>query len=533
MKIALLIICISILSFISACSDNNAREVFVNRDTTITSANAITDLFIDSTLLELYIDSNKTDEANASLMRNFYKSRNYQYAWFTSKGLAQQANAFWNLHNHFISYSQDSSLHNDHLHQLMDELMIPDSIRIPSTKIIRQTELQLTDHFFKYAHYAFNGKIDPEEFKWYIPRKKIDAVSLLDSLIEHKGKDIDNWAPVNSLYKHVKDNLLVYYEWQKNKSLPVIGPIENTLRKGDSADILPAIKQYLSVTGDLAHNDDSQTFNDEFEKAVKRFQKRFGLKQDGVIGKDFSTEINVSVQKRIEQLLVNLERMRWLPPRPGGTFIVANIPAFRLLIFENKKKVFESDIVVGKEGTGTVIFTDSLKYIVFSPYWNLPASIVRNEIEPAIHRNPNYLQRNNMEITGYNNGLPVIRQKPGSGNALGLVKFIFPNNYNIYFHDTPSKYLFERDKRAFSHGCIRVRKPEEMANYLLKNQPEWTQTKINAAMHAGEEKWVTLKTSVPVFITYFTAWVDEDNLLHFRDDIYGHDKKLADRLFTQ
>ena len=192
---------------------------------------------------------------------------------------------------------------------------------------------------------------------------------------------------------------------------------------------------------------------------------------------------------------------------------------------------FETDIVVGKEGTNTVIFTDSLQYVVFSPYWNVPTSIVKNEIVPAINRNPNYIDRNNMEITGYNNDLPVVRQKPGGSNALGLVKFIFPNNYNIYFHDTPSKYLFEREKRAFSHGCIRVRDAEKMANYLLQYQPEWTPEKINAAMHAGEEKWVGLKTPLPVFITYFTAWVDENNLLHFRDDIYGHDKKMAEHLF--
>ena len=138
-----------------------------------------------------------------------------------------------------------------------------------------------------------------------------------------------------------------------------------------------------------------------------------------------------------------------------------------------------------------------------------------------------------MEVVNQEGDLPTIRQRPGPGNSLGKVKFLFPNSFNIYFHDTPSKYLFEREKRAFSHGCIRVRNADKMANYLLQHQPEWTSEKINAAMHAGEEKWVPLKTTLPVFITYFTVWVDENNLLHFRDDIYGHDKKMAEHLFEK
>ncbi len=162
------------------------------------------------------------------------------------------------------------------------------------------------------------------------------------------------------------------------------------------------------------------------------------------------------------------------------------------------------DIVVGTSANRTVIFNDTLKYVVFSPYWNIPRSIVRNEILPGIRKSANYLARKNMEQTGFSNGLPVIRQKPGGSNALGRVKFIFPNSYSIYFHDTPSKSLFENKKRAFSHGCIRLAEPTKMAEYLLQNQPEWTAGKINEAMNSSKEKWVSLKEPVPVMITYFT-----------------------------
>jgi L,D-transpeptidase YcbB len=194
--------------------------------------------------------------------------------------------------------------------------------------------------------------------------------------------------------------------------------------------------------------------------------------------------------------------------------------------------MFSMDIVVGKAGTRTVIFNDKLEHIVFSPYWNIPRSITRNEIVPAMNRNPNYLARNNMEITGNSNGLPVIRQKPGPNNSLGKVKFLFPNRYAIYFHDTPAKSLFERDQRAFSHGCIRVKEPHKLASYLLRDDNAWNDKEITHAMNRSSEKWVNLKKPVPVVISYFTAYVDEDGKLNFRDDIYGHDKKMISRLFS-
>lgn len=190
------------------------------------------------------------------------------------------------------------------------------------------------------------------------------------------------------------------------------------------------------------------------------------------------------------------------------------------------------DVVVGKEGHNTMMFTGDLNQIVFSPYWNIPSSIVENEILPAIENNPDYLARNNMEIVKENGDMPTIRQLPGPGNSLGKVKFLFPNSFNIYFHDTPAKSLFNREKRAFSHGCIRLREPEKLANYLLRNNTEWTPQRISAAMNSGEEKYVKLKDPVPVFISYYTAWVDEQGRMNFREDIYEHDQKIKNSMFS-
>jgi murein L,D-transpeptidase YcbB/YkuD len=223
--------------------------------------------------------------------------------------------------------------------------------------------------------------------------------------------------------------------------------------------------------------------------------------------------------------------MRWLAVDQKGRLIVVNIPEFKLHVTDNGKKVFDMVVVVGKEGHNTMMFNGDLNQVVFSPHWNVPSSIVRNEILPAIERNPNYLSSQNMEVVSNDGELPVIRQKPGGGNALGKVKFLFPNSFNIYFHDTPSKSLFEKDKRAYSHGCIRLKEPEKMAQYILQDQSEWTHEKINAAMNAGTEKFVKVKDPIPVVITYYTAWTDESGKLHFREDIYEHDSKLAKKMF--
>ncbi|HRX94157.1 MAG TPA: L,D-transpeptidase family protein, partial [Chitinophagaceae bacterium] len=207
--------------------------------------------------------------------------------------------------------------------------------------------------------------------------------------------------------------------------------------------------------------------------------------------------------------------------------IIVNIPEFMLHVYNKHEPVFDMVVVVGKVGHNTMMFNGDLQQIVFSPYWNVPASIIKNEIMPAIARNPNYLASKNMEKVGAG-----IRQKPGPGNALGKVKFIFPNSFNMYFHDTPSKSLFSRDKRAFSHGCIRLSEPQKMAEWLLRDDAGWNTDKVVAAMNKSYETPVKLKEPIPVFIIYYTAWVDHDGLLNFRDDVYDHDKQLIKKMFT-
>lgn len=521
------------LFFFTNCQGQPVNIKSSQTDTTINKTNAVSDLFLDSSKVERYISQQKLNDADAARLRTFYQKRNYQFAWFTTAGLTEQARAFLSLHNSYIELTHDSAHVDRLLHQLMDLLANNDDAIINQSGQERAiTELQFTQHFFKYAQHAYAGKVNPELIEWHIPRKKIDVMALLDSMLANEGSAGNNWEPVNAEYKSMNLALKQYAETKKAGGWKFIFIKANRIYQvGDTSTVITQIKQRLLMDSSYKLTDTTGSFTKDFLSTIKRVQKQFGLKEDGFVNAALVKALNIPVENRIEQLLINMERMRWMPIPVMGNRIVANIPDYKLFVFDSSKKVFEMEIVAGTTVHQTVVFSNVLKYVVFSPYWNVPPSIVRKEILPSIRKNKNYLKRQNMEQTGYENGLPVIRQRPGGANALGKVKFIFPNSYNIYFHDTPSKSLFENEKRAFSHGCIRISDPTKMAEYLLRNQPEWTKLKISAAMNALKEVWVPLTEKVPVLITYFTAWVDPEGKVNFREDVYGHDEKMSKLLF--
>ena len=504
-------------------------------DVSITPSNSYSNLFLDSTALENFIRQNKIPDSIGRRLESFYNTRNYQFAWFSRDGLTEQARGFWNLHDYVTTYEDDSSLKDKKLQKKMDRLIAEDELSVSaSDKNYINTELTLTQHFIMYMLSNFEkGYVKRKEMERFIPRKKEDPIALADSLINKKHKDNKYFEDVNESYKGLKNQLGNYLTIAKNGGWPQINTVKKPLKKGITSPDIAIIKKRLMISGDLSVNDTSQVFNDTLVTAVKNFQARHGFSETGFISDSLIKEMNVPITKRVEQLLMNMDRMRWLANNPSGNLIVVNIPEFVLHVYEGKQKAFDIDVVVGKEGHNTMMFNGDLNQVVFSPYWNVPPSIVAKEILPAIEKNPNYIAKENMEITGNDDGLPVVRQKPGAGNALGKVKFLFPNSFNIYFHDTPAKSLFEKDKRAYSHGCIRLREPEKFANYVLRNQPEWTPEKISEAMNSGDEKYVKVKDPIPVVITYYTAWVDENGRLNFREDIYGHDARLAEKMFNK
>lgn len=497
-------------------------------DTSINAVSAFNNRFLDSGTLETFIANEVPADSVAASMRHFYASRNYSFAWFDDEGLSVQAQGFWNAHRHAKPLAAESAAGEHQLHATIDTLLSSDSAYVLSQSELVHTELLFTRHLFTYVSSAYGTRVSPASVQWHIPRRKLEPQALLDSLLNsNKGE----WTPLGKSFPALRDELLRYRQIAQQGGWPRIEIKKERLKQGDRHPIIPAVKRRLQLVGLYAQvHDTTNLYSHELEAAIKNGQRAFGLAEDGIIDAALLQAFNVPVEQRIRQMLINLERMKWMPPLPSA-YLLANIPEYRLHVVANGQEALTMNIVVGKAANKTVIFSDELKYIVFSPYWNVPRSIVRKEIYPAMRRSRSYLRRHNMEVTGYSGGLPVVRQKPGRSNALGRVKFIFPNSYNIYFHDTPAKSLFEKERRAFSHGCVRLQQPAELAAFLLKDKPEWTREKIRAAMSRSADQWVTLEPHVPVFITYFTAWVDDAGVLHFADDIYGHDKRMGAHMF--
>lgn len=514
---------------LTVSSEKNSKKIST-RNTGINKNNSYSDLFFDSTYMENYITQNAIPDSVAQRLRSFYNTRNYQFAWFTSTGLTEQALGFWNLRN-YISYGGDT-IKNKKLKQTMNALMQDDSLQITADSSSVNTELALTVDFIDYTLNKYDkGYVKRKEMERFIPFEKEDPVKVADSLINKKHKDDKYFDDINENYKALKQELAHYLQIVKSGGWPVVDSMAKDFKKGKSSTVIAVLKKRLAISGDMPGTDTSSTFDDTLMNGIKHYQQRVGLTPDGNVTVTLLRDINIPAQQRLQQILINLNRMRWMPNEPNGQLILVNLPEFELHVFNNRQKVFDMNIVVGKEGHNTVLFTGKLSTIVFSPYWNIPSSIVKKEILPKMNANKNYLASQHMEVTGTSGGLPVIRQLPGKWNSLGRVKFLFPNSYNIYFHDTNAKGLFKNDKRAFSHGCIRLSEPEKMAEYLLQDQPQWTPDKIEKAMDSGNQQFVSIKNPVPVFITYYTAWVDENGLLNFRSDIYSRDSTIAQMMF--
>ena len=499
------------------------------RDYSITTANAYNDVFLDSMAMEHFISEGRLNDTVTRRMRSFYNARNYQYAWFASDGLTEQARSFWSLQNYYKT--KDSSAAGKQLAGIIGRLETAEDLKVSTDdKNILRAELLFTEEFIQYILNNYEaGTVKRKEMERFIPLVKSNSLKTADSLLNKKHKDKKYYEDQNAAYGALKQQLQKYSAIAKAGGWPTIGAGALKLKQGAANAEVLHIKKRLQTTGEMGF-DSTNIFNASLDAAVKVYQSSLGMTADGIISETLIKEMNVPVQKRIQQIMINMDRMRWMP-EPSGNLMIVNIPEFMLHVYEGKNMAFEMPVVVGKEGHNTVMFKGDMSLVVFSPYWNVPSDIVEKEILPGMRKNPNYLSNHHMEITGNTGGLPVIRQLPGEENSLGKVKFLFPNSFNIYFHDTPAKSLFSKDRRAFSHGCIRLSDPVKMAEYVLRSMPEWDPAAIAAAMNSGVEKTVLLKNPIPVIITYYTAWVNPNGVLNFRDDVYGHDAQLAKKMF--
>ncbi len=519
-----------LLSCSVGCNSSNGKNTVTGTDTIPAAKpdvtmpgnfSAQTKLKFDSASISVFFKQYPKLKTYEKDLLKFYRSRNFAYAWFDEKGIIEQAG---NLFNKIETISEEGVntqlYYEEELHKMLDN----DSSLSFTEKANTSVELMLTAQYFFYAQKIWNGISDKalREIDWDLPRKKLSYEAVLDSLLEAPSSTFMKNEPVYRQYGLLKENLKKYRTIQAGSKWKKIKADKKSYRNGDSSKVIADIREHLFLVGDLAANNGSPVYDEGLAEGIKKFQQRYGLTEDGVIGKSFIEELNYPLEKRIEQLIVNMERCRWLPLALRKNYIVVNIPEYSFHAFENDTLAWSMKVVVGTELNKTAVFSGMMNTVVFSPYWNVPASILKKEVLPAIRKNSNYLDRNHMEWNGNS-----VRQKPGPWNALGKVKFLFPNSHSIYLHDTPSKSLFSRDQRAFSHGCIRVEDPRRLAIYVLRHQPEWTEEKIDEAMNAEKEKYVKINEPIPVIITYLTAWVDPKGQLNFRKDIYKRDSRLA------
>ncbi len=484
------------------------------------------ELKIDSQEIVIYLKKTPIPEPIRNEVVAFYTNRNNQLGWFNKGGMTCAAPNFYNQLQSYNHDFEDKSLNNADLDTFMKEFDTDEQHFLGDPKKVQLLDLTLTTTFFKYAEKVYGGTTQKiSNLNWYIPRKKKNYQIVIDSLVSSELCE-KLQEPVNQYYIRLRAYLKRYRTVQKKGGFPSVATQKKLLSVGDSDSCLLDLKKYLVLSNDLQTNDNSIVFTDSTSNALKIFQGRMGLLENGKLNQETITEINKPIEARIKQMMVNMERLRWIPMKMEQNYLLVNIPEFKLHIFENEKPLWNTNVVVGKKMNQTTVFRGNMSQIVLNPYWGVPTSIVKNELLPRIVQNSNYLADNNIEVTDGN-----YRQLPGKNNALGKMKFMFPNNFHIYLHDTPSKELFEKTKRAFSHGCIRVENPKKLVDYLLRNNNKWTPNKVNEVLQTDLQTGIKISPTVPVYIAYFTAWVDVNGKLNFRNDIYNLDQKLSKEVF--
>lgn len=457
-----------------------------------------------------------------------YKDRAYKAIWYSGDDINEFGHLMYQkLNSTYEEGVQIRIPYKDKIDEVFNE---------ESTEKISESdaELLLSSLYILYAKHVYQGMDAAEQNKieWYLPKKKISYQTLLDSISGNPNLLDQNSHVLFSQYYKLQEVLKKYREIEKNGTWNQISmdtPFQD-LRPDATSQTIADIRQRLAVVGDLATDSKSNFYDQELMDGIMRYKARYVLKPNYIITKDFIDQMNEPVSDRIKTIMLNMERCRWIPPtlENQSEYVMVNIPSFRLYYVIDGNYAVVSNVFIGTPLTKTVIFSGQIDRIVFSPYWYVPSSIIKNELQMKMAEDKNYLANHNMEWNGGN-----VRQKPGPENALGLVKFMFPNPNDIYMHDTPSKTLFGFEKRIFSHGCINVEKAKELAIAMLRNYPDWPVDKINSAMSGEKETPCMLKKKVPIYIGYFTAWVSKEGAIGFFPDVYERDVRLNGLLFPQ
>ncbi len=485
--------------------------------------------------------SNSVSNVNlqhSSLLDSIYSKRNYTPIW-TERAMRED------LYRSIERASEDGLNPEDyHLSYLTNSLANLSELNDGERSL---TEIILTDAFFALASDYNSGKLNPAEIYdiWGLESNKIDLPGLLNYGVQKKNiiAAIDSVIPKHEVYKGLKRSLKEYLKLAEKEENPTFISEEGESIKADEKDErIPNIKRRLKELGywDKEIVDSATVYEESLQEAVKEYQEKYGIETDGVIGAGTIETLNTTYQKRLEQILVNLERWRWYPKDLGDQHIVVNIANYRLHFVRDGDTVASHRTMVGTEARKTPIFSDEVEHIVYNPTWTIPPTIKSKDVIPSAKRDPNYISKKNYsifdrsgkrlsanevdwsspEVKGY-----TFRQEAGPANPLGLVKIIYPNKYMIYLHDTPSKSLFDKNLRAQSSGCVRVQNALELAKMLLSDQPKYDDEKIREILDSGKTTTIKVTQKVKVHHLYWTAW-NENSSTRFAEDIYKRDAAI-------
>ena len=407
-------------------------------------------------------------------------------------------------------------------------------------------ELLLTDAFLLLASHLLEGRVDPASVhpEWNATVSEADLVTILESALAAGavGPALDQLLPDHPGYQRLRTALARYREIAVNGGFPAVP--DKALRPGMTDPAVAMLRDRLRLSGDLPDEQvstDPERYDPALELAVRRLQQRHGMEPTGVAGLEVNTLLNTPVEERIRQIELNMERWRWLPRDLGQRYVMVNIAGYEVELVDGDSTVFSSRVMVGQRYRMTPVFSDRISYLVLNPTWTIPPGILETDKLPLIRRDPSYLARNQIRVLAPD-GREVdpagidwstitgrtsyrFRMNPGPENPLGRVKFMFPNRYSVYLHDTPDRDLFDRTDRAFSSGCIRVERPLELAEHLLAGSG-WDRARIDRALERPGEQTIPLPQPVPVHLLYWTAWTEDDGRVHFRRDIYNRDAAL-------
>ncbi|MGA9045927.1 L,D-transpeptidase family protein [Sulfuricurvum sp.] len=435
---------------------------------------------------------------------------------------------------------------------LMDRISSDPSFK-KSPVLLAQLDILLTDAYMMLGKHLYDGIVPHTERSslWKMaPKKTVDMPLNLRQALRNNTllESLGRLAPSYPEYKVLKTILVRYLRIQENGGWKTIESASTDPKEIERA-LGEEIKERLRTEGELAPEDNSI---EGYRDALKNFQKRHGIYPDGKVGNTTLSKLNISVEEKILAIRLNLERWRWMPEKREETYIAVNIPDFSLSVVEGNARLMKMRAILGKEERETPIFSAEMRYFVVNPYWHIPSTILWKDILPKVRENIRYLKKERIRIfkqgdeSGKKEIKPasinwkkanaaafpyILRQDPGAKNVLGRLKFIFPNPYDIYIHDTPSKYLFEREERNFSSGCIRIEEPVKLANYLLENASNTgDDTNISDMIARGKNKKIPLSKPMKVYINYWTVFTDDEGRENFRDDVYGYDGELADIL---